>query len=134
MSDPLGGTAVVLGSGFAVQRLVEIFDPALSRLWPGANAKRVGTAVVASLLGIGLTLGGQFTLVFPSYPALANGAGAWFVNLLVTGLAIGAGTEGINTVLKYAQYSKDAKKGDAPVGAGPVPQPPPTAVSARAKV
>ena len=44
-------------------------------------------------------------------------------------LAIGAGTEGVNSVLKFAQYSKDAKRADAQPSRT-LPPPPTTAGAA----
>jgi len=106
-------TTVVFGVAFAVQRLLDIFDDPLSRLWPRPANKKVAAAVIASLIGIAATWVGGLTLIYKEYPHFDQGLGAWLINLLVMGLAMGAGTEGVNSVLKFAQYSKDSKRADA---------------------
>jgi hypothetical protein len=111
-------TLIIVGAGFAVQRLMEIFDPFFTKLWPDAGKKKLASALIASGIGALFTLGGKFTLLYGAYPSLleANNVwdfSRWLVNLLVTGLAIGAGTEGVNSVLKFAQYSKEGKKSAA---------------------
>lgn len=111
-------------AGFAVQRLLELLDPITNFL------------LEASLRFIGVEQGKgdesfikakAFILSLCSLSAgliLAVGAGlrvleplgveqAGFIDLVVTGLIISAGTEGVNAVLKFLDYAKLDKKADA---------------------
>jgi hypothetical protein len=130
-------TLIILGAGFAVQRLIEIFDPLFTKKWPDATKKKLATALIASVIGALFTLGGKFTLIYDAYPSLLKANVdrwdffRWLINLLVTGLAVGAGTEGVNSVLKLAQYSKEGKKSEGRAKPA-LNQPPPTADAAEA--
>jgi hypothetical protein len=101
------GVAVVFAVGFAVQRIIEFLDPLFTSTDPGR--KRVITGIIATFLGLIATAFGHLS-VFATAPS--SGTPDWFTNLIVTGFAIGAGTDGINSVLKYAQYSKTEKSED----------------------
>lgn len=100
------GTTIVVAAGFAVQRFLEIFDGPISKSWPDPADKKFWSALIASAMGFLIAHFGQLSVLF----ATSGDDGQRVVGVVVTGLAIGAGTEGVNSLLKAAQYSKDAKR------------------------
>jgi hypothetical protein len=122
----LSTTAIILGAAFAVQRVVEICDPVLPT---NPVHKKTLSAVVTAALGCAISGFGSLS-VFGSW---SDATPPHWLAVIVTGLAIGAGTEGVNSVLKYAQYSKDEKKLNVPTSAG-APASPPPSTAAKAKV
>jgi len=126
MAGVAAGLGVLFAAGFAVQRLIEIcdgiFDFALKK---DPTRKKFWTAFVATLVGCLISALGKLDVV----GAVAGGGPTldlnadWYVttaHVLVTGLAIGGGTDGINSVLKYANYAKqDRARAVAPRKAPP---------------
>jgi len=113
--------AVVFISGFAIQQALQIIDPLV--VWmvrrykdsrpnkdlPGgiteSDFKKALVATLSFVLGsiiVLLTGIRLLTLIKPEY--------AGFIDVIVSGLVIGTGTEAVNTVLKFLGYVKDAQK------------------------
>lgn len=129
MSD---ATAKLFAAGFAVQRLIELLDPILFTTDPSARAwRRWLTKTKAFWSGLLSTLAG----------AIISGCGGLrifhggdpVVDIAVSALAIGAGTNGVNSVLKFAQYSKDSRSQDANATLAAPVRPPPTAAAAKVR-
>lgn len=96
-------------AGFAVQRALEIADPLLSLLGD-RFAQYKGTFIALLSIALGLT----FAWLSPlSVLAPLGIKDAGLVDVLITGFVISAGTEGINSILKFLGYAKDDKKGQA---------------------
>jgi hypothetical protein len=94
-------------AGFAVQQLLEVLDPLIIKIIGQADKKLV-LGIVAFVLGLALAFGTGLHVLEPL--GVAN-AGIW--DTIVTGLVISAGTEGINSILKFLGYSKEKEKAEA---------------------
>ena len=101
------------GAGFAVQRALEILGSILdliSTRWAGATRLKAVTLGLVSF-GIGWALAAWAgisvlnPLTDPDPPRI------W--DILVTALVVSAGTEGLNSILKFLQYQKEEQKGEA---------------------
>jgi hypothetical protein len=116
-------------AGFAIQRLLELADPLINVLLGNrparANTKRALLAVLSLVAGLALALGAGLRVLRP-LGARQDAAGT-VTDLVVTALVISAGTEGVNSILKFLGYAKEDKKAQA---AGKVAETPATAVQA----
>jgi hypothetical protein len=104
-------------AGFAVQRLLEILDALLSarERQPG-KVKPAVLGVISLVVGVALAFAGKLRVLLPLGGDLDATLGAnlaAFVDYLVTGLIISAGTEGFNSILKFLSYKKEEKKAEA---------------------
>jgi hypothetical protein len=106
MDKLIAGLGPAFAAGFAVQQLFEILDPLLGKI--AADRKKVVLGVLSLIIGLFLSV----TLNLRVLSALGvetSGFGAT-VDVVVTGLIISAGTEGVNSILKFLGYAKDKKK------------------------
>jgi hypothetical protein len=94
----------VFAAGFAVQQLLEVLDPLIVKIIGNADKKLI-LGIVAFVFGLILAFGTGLCILEPL--GVAN-AGLW--DTIVTGLAISAGTEGVNSILKFMGYSKEREK------------------------
>ncbi len=95
-------------AGFALQKLLEIFDPLVERLVKGdEKAKKMFIGLISLAAGLALAFGaGIRVLVHLDY----GGADLW--DALITALIVSAGTEGINSIMKYLGYAKENKRNE----------------------
>jgi uncharacterized membrane protein YidH (DUF202 family) len=106
--------APAFAAGFAIQRLLEILDPIFSQIFRGegeenANRKKAVLGLIALIIGLGLAILAKLHVL-----QLLGATGVPdFVDYLVTGLIISAGTEGFNSILKFLSYKKEEKKQEA---------------------
>ena len=100
--------AIVTITSFAIQRVLEIIDPLITRLLKNPkNTKRAVMALLATGLG-GIVVG-----VMDDLTLLGLIQEAWkrtWLDKAISALVIGAGTEGLNIVTKYLDYLKKARK------------------------
>jgi hypothetical protein len=100
-------------AAFIVQRFLEIIDPLTIKFIKDGNSKKIVLGLVS--LCIGWALAGTTDIeifhVLLKLPADARLPG-WLDNLF-TGIFISAGTEGFNSLMKFANYKKEASKADA---------------------
>lgn len=115
-SDELArASGIALLGAFAIQRVVDLFDPLLVRLsaaftgssWFETNSAAKKWLSLVFSLGLGIAASWRVplrsvALLVPDVSELAD--------VVVTGLVIAAGTEGSNSLIKYFSYVKDAKK------------------------
>src|SRR5689334_22551358 len=99
----------VLAAGLALQQLLEILNPLLERL-VGENekTKKMYAGVISLFVGFGLSFGAGLrvlTALGASTPYVVDG--------IVSGLIISAGTEGINSIMKFLGYTKEKEKANA---------------------
>ena len=99
----------IFAAGFAVQQLLEVLDPLIMKIIGKADKKLI-LGIVAFLFGLVLAFGTGLHVLEPL--GVAN-AGIW--DTIVTGLFISAGTEGINSILKFLGYSKEREKAIAAI-------------------
>lgn len=111
MSEILAAFGPAFAAGFAVQRLLEIVDSWLIHFGEGSIFVRAKPTILATL---SLVTGLLLTTVAPLRVLEPLGAtNAVWADMLVTALVISAGTEGFNSIVKFLEYAKDNKKGQA---------------------
>jgi hypothetical protein len=96
----------VFAAGFAVQQFLELVTSILNL---DSNAtfekyKKVILGVVSVFVGLGLAG------LVPDLRVLKPLGVSTPLDLLVTGFVLSAGTEGVNSILKFLKYSKEDKK------------------------
>jgi hypothetical protein len=106
-------------AGFALQRLLDLLDPVLS--WPfppkdthgeptrAGQVKKLVLSIVSLVMGIVIAR----TCGLHVIQALEGLDAAVPWDVFLTGLIISGGTEGVNSIVKFVGYAKDAKKGEA---------------------
>lgn len=96
----------VFAAGFAVQQLLELLSPVLDKI--SQDYKKVILGLISLAAGI---------LLAWSVPALRVlkplGVDAGWLDGCVTALVLSAGTEGMNSILKFLKYTKEDKKNTA---------------------
>lgn len=110
MDKLIEALAPVFAAGLGIQQLGEILSPLLDKISP--NYKKVILGIVS--LSLGMVLAYQFELqvihlLSPSstqHPKL---------DVMVTGIIISGGTEGINSILKFLKYKKEDAKNEAAI-------------------
>ena len=114
MADPLVLLPTFAG-GFAIQRLVEICDALRQRV---RRAEGIVMLISVVCAGVVLGLGGKNILILqnlgfkPDYEAL---------DYVVTVLVMSAGTEGVNSIMKFLGNKKDETWAKVRALAGPQP-------------
>ena len=107
--------APIFAAGFAVQQLLELIDPIIASGVKAPATKKVVVGIIS--LGIGLLLSGfgDFRVLTVLFKA-SSGSSTWnhpWLDGLVTGLILSAGTEGFNSIMKFLGYAKEGKKAEA---------------------
>lgn len=93
-------------AGFALQQLLEILDPLVEKF--AKENKKMFLAIISLLFGLALAFfAGIRVLVHLGF----TGPDLW--DAIITGLIVSAGTEGINSIMKYLGYAKENKKEEA---------------------
>lgn len=95
-------------AGFAVQQLLELVDAIFFGNVLGANKKAV-LAWISFLAGLGLSI--QIRVLSVLEPTVNP-----VIDVLVSALVISAGTEGVNSILKFLAYKKEEQKAAAAQG------------------
>jgi len=98
----------LFAAGFAVQQLLELAT-AILNLDSNPTFQKYKKAILGLLsLAAGLLLAGFVSQlrVLSALGVAASGT----TDVCLTGLVLSAGTEGINSILKFAKYSKEDKK------------------------
>ena len=93
-------------AGFAVQQLLELLDPIVSKI---KGDKKLVLGIVSLVIGLALAFGAGLRVLQPLGIANAN----FVVDAIVTALIVSAGTEGINSIMKFLGYTKDKRGQDA---------------------
>jgi hypothetical protein len=110
MDKLVTGLVPAFAAGFAVQRLLEVFDGVINLVPGTVAAKKKVTAVVSIAIGLLLALAGLRVLK----PLGLDTRGALAAaDVFVTALVLSAGTEFFNSILKFLSYAKEDKKGQA---------------------
>lgn len=108
--------APVFAAGFAVQQLLEILTSVLD-LDSNEGFQRYKKAILGSVaFGIGCAL--AWALKNGVLGILQGISEYTWIDFFATALVISAGTEGVNSILKFLKYSKEDKKREA-AGADP---------------
>lgn len=93
-------------TGFALQRLLEILDGPIERF--AKDNKKIVLSLLSLLGGLILSFGAGMRVL--KHLGFAGGD-VW--DAIVTALIISAGTEGINTIMKYFGYVKQKEQAEA---------------------
>jgi len=99
--------APAFAAGFAVQQLLEILNPVVDRII-AESYKKLVLGIVSFIAGLAIVSGAGLRIL---QPLGVNSAGAW--DIIVSGLVISAGTEGINSIVKFLGYTKEKQKAEA---------------------
>ena len=119
--------APVFAAGFAVQQLLEILTSIFNLDTRPAfqNWKKAILGLIS--LGIGLVLAFNVDALRVLQPLFLDASGKATATInpnldhVVTALVISAGTEGVNSILKFMKYAKEGKKNDAAQTVAPAP-------------
>jgi hypothetical protein len=114
MNDSIIQTLTVpFAAGFVVQRFLEILDSLAGQFLGNANTKKVVLGLAS--LALGWLIASQIPIEL--FHALMKQAGDKGISAgmdhLLAGIFISAGTEGFNSLLKFAQYKKETTHADA---------------------
>jgi len=96
-------------AGFSIQQLLEILDPFISLLFKTPASKKSTLGVISLLLGGVIAFSGQIHI----FKILGATAIPEWLDTFLTAVFISAGTEGFNSILKFANYKKEAAKTSA---------------------
>ena len=99
---------VPFAAGFVVQRVLEILDPLFPDSIQKPTRKKIAMGVVSLAMGWWLASSGIHV-----FKAMGATTMSDWQDILLSGIFISAGTEGFNTLLKFANYKKEASKADA---------------------
>lgn len=116
MNELLIALAPAFAAGFAVQQFLEITDPLVTRLSGNeANTKKLINGLSSFVIGILLAILPSVRILehLAQLPDGKNSLFTSIVDVFITGLVISAGTEGINSILKFLGYKKEEKKAEA---------------------
>lgn len=108
MQDLVQALIVPFVSGFVVQRVLEVLDPLTTAKITNPNLKKLAIGIASLLIGwliagiVGIKIFADLKLACDPY-----------VDMAFSGIFISAGTEGFNSLMKFANYKKEASKADA---------------------
>jgi hypothetical protein len=114
MPDLTQALLVPFVAGFIVQRFLEIVDPFTTAKISDANRKKSVLGGISLALGWLLAGFGHIEI----FSALCTKTDPCFNmghigNIVFSGIFISAGTEGFNSLMKFANYKKESSKADA---------------------
>jgi len=98
--------APVFVGGFAVQQLLELLTTFLN-LDSNTTFEKYKKAILGA---VSLIVGLLLAIAVPELRVLRPFGVNTPVDVVVTGLVLSAGTEGVNSVLKFLKYAKEDKK------------------------
>jgi hypothetical protein len=108
MADLVKALTVPFAAGFIVQRLLELLDPFTTAKIKDPNTKKLVLGMISVVVGWSLA-GFAHIEVF----AALQKPLPYVLDIFFSGVFISAGTEGFNSLIKFANYKKEATKGDA---------------------
>jgi hypothetical protein len=104
---------VPFSAGFVLQRFLEIVDPFTTAFIKDPNRKKLILAVISLIVGCVISGWGEVHIFEALGHRLGEGRIGGYLEILASGIFISAGTEGFNSVMKFANYKKEASKADA---------------------
>jgi hypothetical protein len=109
MPDLTQALLVPFVAGFIVQRFLDILDTFTTTKIADPNQKKLAMGVLSLVFGWLLAGFGHIRIFCAlQWPGINAG---W--DIFFSGIFISAGTEGFNSVMKFANYKKEATKADA---------------------
>lgn len=97
----------VFAAGFAVQQFLEIMDPLVKKI---GLPKRITHGFISLAVGFMLAIGAGLRVLAPLGVEKAG-----IFDVFITALIVSAGTEGINSVMKFLGYAKEGQAACAAV-------------------
>jgi hypothetical protein len=122
---------VPFAAGFVVQRFLEILDPVTVKFIKDPNTKKIVLGLVSLGIGLALAAGMQLKMFHQLLGSSANDPLTNWLDYLATAIFVSGGTEGFNSLLKFADYKKESSKA---VATGQPPQALPDAPQAPARL
>ena len=117
MADTIPALIIPFAGGFVVQRFLEILDPFTTAKIKDPNKKRIVMAILSIAIGWSLAAFMGIHIFEVLDKALDKKLGQQFDHpnwdIFFSGIFISAGTEGFNSLLKFANYKKEASKAEA---------------------
>jgi hypothetical protein len=104
---------VPFAAGFVVQRFVEILDTYTTARITDFKNKKFVIGVISLVLGIALAAALQLRMFHQLLQLNCDDLWATWLDYFGTGIFISGGSEGFNSLLKFANYKKEASKADA---------------------
>jgi uncharacterized protein YacL len=105
MDELLRALGPAFASGFAIQRLLEILDPLFEKIKFVTEYKKVVFGLLSLISGLLLAIFAGLRILAP----LGMNVTA-LLDIIVTALVVSAGTDGINSFLKWLGYNKEEQK------------------------
>jgi hypothetical protein len=112
-SDLVKALTAPCAAGFVVQRMVEILDTYTTAKIADPSRKKFAIGVVSVVIGCGLAFGLHLRMF---HTIMQFDCDDFWMNLadyFGTGIFISGGSEGFNSLLKFANYKKESSKADA---------------------
>lgn len=117
MADIIPALIMPFAAGFVVQRLLEVLDPFTTAKIKDPNKKRIVMAMLSLVIGWLLAVFMDIHIFGVLYEALNKAQDRHFNHpnwdIFFSGIFISAGTEGFNSLLKFANYKKETSKAEA---------------------
>src|SRR5262245_61513416 len=111
--------AIISIAGFAVQRLLELIDPLVSAVtvsWQQRQGGKLPWGLTETAFKTWLMTLGAFLISLPiafvGHPHILSDINVHWkgLDVLIGALAISAGSNGANSVLKFSEFVKDSRK------------------------
>jgi len=93
-----------------VQRFLEIVDPITSKLISDATTKKIVLGLVSLGIGLAIAAGMHLEIFHQFLNSTNHDLFVDWLDYFATGVFISAGTEGFNSLMKFASYKKEAAK------------------------
>ena len=104
---------VPFAAGFVVQRIVEILDTYTTAKITDPGKKKFAVGVISLVLGVALAAGFQLRMFHDLLQLNCDDLLKNWFDYFATGIFISGGSEGFNSLLKFANYKKEGSKADA---------------------
>lgn len=119
MGDLSQALVAAFAGGFVVQRFMEICDPYTTAYITNPDKKKFVMGVISLVLGCLVACYAKISIFHTlcllqktcSNTAACKITESW--DWFFSGIFISAGTEGFNSLMKFANYKKEASKGEA---------------------
>ncbi|HEY6767446.1 MAG TPA: hypothetical protein VI386_22020 [Candidatus Sulfotelmatobacter sp.] len=106
--DLIKALTVPFFAGLVVQRLVEILDTYTTAKIANDNAKKFVVGILSLIFSL-LLVGFGHIYIFTALKWPMDTT----LDLIASGIFISGGSEGFNSLMKFANYKKEASRGDA---------------------
>ena len=112
-ADLTKALTVPFAAGFIVQRFLEIIDPLIAERFKDANTKKMWLGFASLAIGMALAWSLHLRIFHQLLQLDCDDLLMNIPDYLATGIFISGGTEGFNSLMKFAHYKKEASKADA---------------------